>query len=228
MKNNSSIPYNYTIPSEIVVDAYKKGLFPMAETSRSKEIYWLEPKKRGIFFFDKIKIPKKTMKVLKAKPFKIAINNDFEAVIECCSKLTRDRKDTWINETIKRMYNNLHKEGYAHSVECYLNNELVGGLYGVSIGSVFFGESMFSFVSNASKCALIHLMERLIVGNYDFIDTQFINDHLKQFGAVEIANQDFKKLLNKSINKRADFELFSKKGYIPDSIYPLSKNILTI
>ena len=226
MKKNSLLSYNYTIPSDIVIAAYKKGLFPMAETSLSKEIYWLDPKKRGIIFFDKVKIPKKTKKFLKSNPFQVAVDLNFEEVIECCSKITEKREDTWINKTIKNIYVGLHKEGYAHSVECYLNKELVGGLYGVAIGSVFFGESMFSFVSNASKCALIHLIERLIIGNFHFLDTQFINDHLKQFGACEISNNDFKKILYKAIEVPANFEKFYKTGFIPKKLYPLVNRII--
>ncbi len=226
MKKNNYFSFDYTIPSEVVIDAYKNGMFPMAETAYSKEIFWLEPKRRGIIFFDRIKIPKKTRKFIRSCPFEIAIDNDFESVIESCSKLTVERKDTWINETIKNIYIKLFNEGYAHSVECYLNKKLVGGLYGVVIGSVFFGESMFSSVSNASKCALIHLIERLIIGKFDFIDTQFLNNHLKQFGAIEVPSSKFKSLLNNSINKTANFEKFSEKGFIGKEIYPLINKII--
>lgn len=212
MKENNPFSHNYTIPTEAVIDAYKKGLFPMAETAFSKEIYWLEPKYRGIIFLNKFRISRSTKKFLKTSPFNIAIDRNFQGVIECCAQLNEQRKDTWINETIKQIYIKLFNEGYAHSIECYLGKKLVGGLYGVCIGSVFFGESMFSFVSNASKCALIHLIERLTVGNFDFVDTQFINEHLKQFGAEEISNQKFKKLLKVSIKKKSNFEKFSKKG----------------
>ena len=122
-----------------VLYAYKEGLFPMAETADSKEIYWVEPKKRWVFFFDKIKVPKKLKKIAKSKPFEISVDLQFEKVIENCSKLTSTRKDTWINQTIKLIYLDLFYKGYAHSIECYLNKKLVGGLYGVSIGGVFFG-----------------------------------------------------------------------------------------
>ena len=198
----------------------------MAETASSKEIYWLEPKYRGVFFFDKIKIPKKVKKILRKNPFKIAIDKNFEAVIEGCSKITAHRKDTWINNTIKDIYSDMFYKGYAHSVECYLDNRLVGGLYGLSIGSIFFGESMFSTVTNASKVALFHLIERLIVGDYSFLDTQFINDHLKQYGAEEITNSAFKKILGTAIEKEAIFERFSPSGDIPMNIYPLKNNII--
>ena len=120
----------------------------------------------------------------------------------------------------------MHKAGHAHSIECYLDKELVGGLYGIEIGGVFFGESMFSIVSNASKVALVHLLERLIIGKFKFLDTQFINNHLKKFGAVELNNKEFKKLLIKNINQKSNFYKLSPKGFLPSSLYPLTNNIL--
>ena len=198
----------------------------MAETCSSKEIYWIEPKKRGVFNFNSIKIPKKFKRFLKSNNFKIAIDNDFEQVIYNCAKLTKFRKDTWINSTIKRIYIEMHNLGHAHSVECYLNKELVGGLYGIKIGRIFFGESMFSLVSNASKVTLIHLLERLKVGGFKILDTQFINNHLKQFGATEMSNKEFKNIIAKNINKQANFYFYSKRGFLPNHLYPLKKNII--
>ena len=155
------------------------------------------------------------------------VDKDFEGVIEGCSKITKYRKDTWINDTIKHIYIDMFQKGIAHSVECYLDNKLVGGLYGLSIGSIFFGESMFSLVSNASKVALFHLIERLIVGEYSFLDTQFINDHLKQFGAEEISNDSFKKILSNAVEKKANFQKMSAIGdFIPLKSYPLINNII--
>ena len=223
-----SNPYfsNYKIPLQAVLSAYKEGLFPMAETADSKEIYWVEPKKRGIFFFDRIRVPKKLKKIARSNPFEISVDLQFSNVIENCSKLTSTRKDTWINETIKKIYLELHQEGYAHSVECYLNKKLVGGLYGISIGGVFFGESMFSFVSNASKFALFHLIERLKFGEFDFIDTQFINKHLSQFGALEIPNSNFKRLLKKSIKKNSNYFKYHPKGFLPKELLPFKSGLV--
>ena len=198
----------------------------MAETYSSKEIYWIEPKTRGVFNFNDIKIPKKFKKFLKNNNFQLAIDNNFEQVINNCAKLTDSRKDTWINSTIKKIYIEMHNNGLAHSVECYLNNELVGGLYGIKIGRIFFGESMFSFVSNASKVTLIHLLERLKVGGFKILDTQFINEHLKQFGAIEVSNKEFKNIILKNIDEKADFYLYSKKGFLPNHLYPLKTNII--
>ncbi len=198
----------------------------MAETYSSKEIYWIEPKKRGVFLFNNIKIPKKFKKFLKKNNFQIAIDNNFEQVINNCAKLNNSRKDTWINSTIKKIYIEMHNNGLAHSVECYLNKELVGGLYGIKIGRIFFGESMFSFVSNASKVTLIHLLERLKFGGFKILDTQFINEHLKQFGALEVSNKEFKNIIEKNINKDANFYLYSKKGFLPYHLYPLKKKII--
>ena len=226
MKSINFDSYNYDIPAEMVIEAYKKGLFPMAETAESKEIYWLKPKTRGIFFFDKVKAPKKLRRIAKKYPFRIAVNKDFKTVVENCSKLTSHRKDTWINDTIKKIYADLFELGYAHSVECYLEDKLVGGLYGVALGAAFFGESMFSKVTNASKFALFHLIERLIMGQFMFIDTQFINSHLRQFGAQEISNQRFNFILKDALNKKANFENICKRGFIPNSIYPLTTEII--
>ena len=218
--------YQYNIPISSVIEAYKQGMFPMAETYSSKEIYWIEPKKRGIFYFNKIKIPKKFKRFLKKNNFQIAIDNNFEKVINNCAKLNSSRKDTWINSTIKKIYIEMHNTGLAHSVECYLNRELVGGLYGIKIGRIFFGESMFSFVSNASKVTLVHLLERLKIGGFKILDTQFINEHLKQFGAIEVSNKEFKSIIEKNINKEANFYFYSQKGFLPDELYPLKKSII--
>ena len=218
--------YQYNIPINSVIEAYKQGMFPMAETYSSKEIYWIEPKKRGVFLFNNIKIPKKFKKFLKKNNFQIAIDNNFEQVINNCAKLNSSRKDTWINSTIKKIYIEMHNNGFAHSVECYLNKELVGGLYGVKIGRIFFGESMFSFVSNASKVTLVHLLERLKIGGFKILDTQFINEHLKQFGAIEVSNKEFKNIIEKNINKEANFYFYSQKGFLPHHLYPLKKSII--
>ena len=218
--------YQYNIPINSVIEAYKQGMFPMAETYSSKEIYWIEPKKRGVFLFNNIKIPKKFKKFLKKNNFQIAIDNNFEQVINNCAKLNSSRKDTWINSTIKKIYIEMHNNGLAHSVECYLNKELVGGLYGVKIGRIFFGESMFSFVSNASKVTLVHLLERLKIGGFKILDTQFINEHLKQFGAIEVSNKEFKSIIEKNINKEANFYFYSQKGFLPHHLYPLKKSII--
>ena len=218
--------YQYNIPINSVIEAYKQGMFPMAETYSSKEIYWIEPKKRGVFLFNNIKIPKKFKKFLKKNNFQIAIDNNFEQVINNCAKLNSSRKDTWINSTIKKIYIEMHNSGLAHSVECYLNKELVGGLYGIKIGRIFFGESMFSFVSNASKVTLVHLLERLKIGGFKILDTQFINEHLKQFGATEVSNKEFKSIIEKNISKEANFYFYSQKGFLPHHLYPLKKSII--
>jgi leucyl/phenylalanyl-tRNA--protein transferase len=218
--------YQYNIPINSVIEAYKQGMFPMAETYSSKEIYWIEPKKRGVFYFNKIKIPRKFKRFLKKNNFQIAVDSNFEQVINNCAKLNSSRKDTWINSTIKKIYIEMYNNGFAHSVECYLNKELVGGLYGIKIGRIFFGESMFSFVSNASKVTLVHLLERLKIGGFKVLDTQFINEHLKQFGAIEVSNKEFKNIIEKNVDKKANFYCYSKKGFLPHHLYPLKKSII--
>ena len=218
--------FEYNIPIASVIDAYKKGLFPMAETFSSNEIYWIEPKNRGVFFFDQIKIPKSFKKFLKTEVFDISVDSRFIEVIDSCAKITNTRRDTWINDTIKKLYIELHYKGYAHSIECYYNKKLVGGLYGIELGGIFFGESMFSFVSNASKVALVHLFERLKLGGFSVLDTQFINAHLKQFGAIELPNKKFKSIIEKNINKKVDFFNISPRGVLPNSLYPLKNKII--
>ncbi len=204
----------YNITTDIVLDAYKKGLFPMAENHFSKEIYWVDPDLRGILQFKDINVPRSLKKIVNKNIFKIAIDKNFIEVINSCAKISKYRPETWINKSIKNIYIDLYHKGHAHSVECYLNNDLVGGLYGLSIGSVFFGESMFSFVSNASKVAFTHLLERLIIGNYMFLDTQFVNNHLRQFGVSEIKRDAFRIHLLKGLQSEGDFFSMTKSGYI--------------
>ncbi len=214
----------YRIPVENVLEAYKKGLFPMAENSYSKEIFWVDPEIRGVIKLNSLVTTKKFKKTIKKKLFELAIDNNFEKVINLCAEKTSSREDTWINNTIKQVYISMYESGYAHSVECYKSNKLVGGLYGVSIGGVFYGESMFSRETNASKYALVHLIERLIHGGYQILDTQFINEHLRQFGAIEMKRDCFKKKLREALKVSASFFKFSKKGFIPENKHPSKNN----
>ena len=191
---------NYTkIDYQNVLDAYKNGLFPMSEDHNSPDIFWVKPKIRGIIDPYKVTLRKKLKRLLNKNPYTIKINTDFIGVIEGCSETTKIRDNTWINPSIRDVYIELHYKGYAHSIECYSNKELVGGLYGVAMGGVFFGESMFSKSPNASKVALVHLIERLKIGNFTILDTQFITDHLISIGAIEIARSDYLDQLNKAL-----------------------------
>jgi len=183
-----------------LLNAYCQGYFPMAD-EQSGEINWFSPELRAIFAIEKIKPPKSLLKYLAKNPMKCTINNNFEAIIHFCS----DRKTTWISKEIIKMYCKLHKLGFAHSVETWQNGKIVGGLYGVSIGGAFFGESMFYNVSNASKVAFYFLIEHLKSKNFSLLDSQFINDFTKQLGAIEIPRKDYLEKLELAINQECSF-----------------------
>lgn len=182
---------------------YMNGIFPMADTDGT--LYWYSPDPRAIIPLNTYKPSKSLRPVLNKNLFEIRINADFEGVMKGCALPRQDEDSTWISDEIISAYTELHQMGYAHSVETYLNNELVGGLYGVAIGGVFFGESMFHTVSNASKVAFHYLIEILKQQNYILLDTQFINDNVRRFGAIEIPKSEYIKLLKKGLLKKAHF-----------------------
>ena len=188
-----------------LLDCYARGVFPMAEGRDDPRIYLLEPDERGILPLDGFHIPKRLKKTVRRDPFEVVINRDFSGVIDGCSAPAEGREETWINPGIRGLYLALHKAGYAHSVECYDGGYLVGGLYGVSLGSAFFGESMFSRATDASKVALVHLVARLRAGRYTLLDTQFTTTHLEQFGADVITREDYRERLADAIGRTGDF-----------------------
>ncbi|MEZ5690136.1 MAG: leucyl/phenylalanyl-tRNA--protein transferase [Rickettsiales bacterium] len=196
-----------SISWEFLLAAYANGYFPMAESKNSDSIYWMYPETRGIIQLDKFHTPRSLSKIIKKNLFTITANKAFERVIRHCAETSDKRKDTWINQQIIELYCELYNYGFAHSVECWQKSAdeykkepiLVGGLYGVAIGGAFFGESMFSNVSNASKIALVHLVEILKESGYILLDTQFTNDHLKQFGVIEINRNDYLKQLSEAL-----------------------------
>lgn len=188
-----------------LVLAYENGIFPMSEDRDDPELFWVEPTMRGILPLDAFHIPKRLARTVKSDRFKVLINSNFSDCIEACSTPMSGRQTTWINGEIIELYTQLNRIGRAHSVECWRWGKLVGGLYGVSIGAAFFGESMFSLERDASKVALVHLVARLKTGGYQLLDTQFVTDHLKQFGAVEIPKAEYKARLSKAIKTKADF-----------------------
>lgn len=185
---------------EFLLAAYANGYFPMADTKDSPILQWMYPEMRGILPLDTFHIPKSLAKFIKKSPFVITTNTAFPQVIRACADVTEVRKETWINEQIIKLYCELWENGYAHSVECWQGSELVGGLYGVAIGGAFFGESMFSKTSNASKVALVYLVELLKNSGYTLLDTQFSNEHLKQFGIIEIPRNNYLKKLAQAIS----------------------------
>lgn len=171
----------------------------MAETRESKDLFWVDPEERGIFPLDGIKLSHSLYKTIRQKKFNVTVDHDFNAVMEKCAESTDDRPDTWMNEDVFRLYNELFEMGCAHSVECWQEGELVGGLYGVSLGAAFFGESMFSRRSNASKVALAHLAARLRLSGFLLLDTQFITDHLASLGAIEVPRRTYHLMLDEAL-----------------------------
>jgi leucyl/phenylalanyl-tRNA---protein transferase len=180
------------ITAELMLRAYRHGLFPMAETRRGERLFWLDPERRGILPLDRFHLSRRLRRTVLADVFDVTADHDFAATIAGCATPVPGRDDTWINPQIERLFSELHRLGYAHSVECRQGGTLVGGLYGVAIGAAFFGESMFSFVTDASKVALVHLVARLRLGGFRLLDTQFVTTHLTQFGAIEIPRDAYR------------------------------------
>lgn len=190
---------NNDITVDILLRAYSIGLFPMADAADDPELFWVEPEMRGIIPLDGFHVSKSLAKVVRKKPFDIRFDTDFAGVMALCAEEADDRPSTWINATIRRLYGELHEIGHAHSVEAWEGDELVGGLYGVSLGSAFFGESMFSRRTNASKICLVHLVERLRDKGFTLLDTQFTTEHLKTFGAIDVPKADYAKILERAV-----------------------------
>ena len=192
---------NNGITVDILLRAYSAGLFPMADSADDPELFWVEPEIRGIIPLDDFHVSKSLAKAIRKKPFDIRFNTAFEAVMAGCAAEAPDRPSTWINATIRRLYTELHQIGHAHSVEAWEGDELIGGLYGVSLGAAFFGESMFSRRTNASKICLVHLVERLRAKGFVLLDTQFTTEHLKTFGAIDVPKLEYAKMLDLAVNR---------------------------
>ena len=186
---------------EVLLFAYQQGLFPMAEGRNAKQIQWIQPEKRGIFQLGNFHISKSLRRVILKKDYSITINSCFPKVMEKCA----DRSETWINDDIYNCYCKLHEDGFAHSVEVWRNSHLIGGVYGVTIGAAFFGESMFSEAANGSKIALAYLHDRLLKAGFLLFDTQFLTEHLASLGAIEISQAQYLVKLEKALNKNATF-----------------------
>ena len=186
---------------EVLLFAYQQGLFPMAEGRNAKQIQWIQPERRGIFQLGNFHISKSLRRVILKKDYSITINSCFPKVMEKCA----DRSETWINDDIYNCYCKLHEDGFAHSVEVWRNSHLIGGVYGVTIGAAFFGESMFSGAANGSKIALAYLHDRLLKAGFLLFDTQFLTEHLASLGAIEISQAQYLVKLEKALNKNATF-----------------------
>ena len=193
---------------DLLLRAYAQGLFPMGETRDDPTLYWVQPEKRGILPLDLFHVPRRLARTVRSGRFTVTADRAFVDVMEGCAAPAPGRPESWINSEILRLYTALHVAGRAHSVECWLDGKLVGGLYGVALGAAFFGESMFSTVRDASKVALVALVDALRAGGFTLLDTQFLTGHLAQFGAVEIAQADYRMLLEAAIARGAVWPAF--------------------
>ena len=189
---------------ELLLRAYAAGLFPMAERRDDPTLFWVSPEKRGVIPLSGFHVSRRLARTVRGDRFAVGFDHAFVDVMQACAGA---RPETWINAEILRLYTALHAAGYAHSVECRLDGELVGGLYGVSLGAAFFGESMFHRARDASKVALVHLVARLRAGGFRLLDTQFVTAHLAQFGAVELPRDDYKLRLARAVAAPADFPI---------------------
>ena len=193
------------ITPEVLLKAYACGIFPMAENAEDPALYWIEPEKRGIIPLDRFHVPARLARTVRSDRFTVAVNRDFDAVIDGCAEPRAGRPRTWINTRIRSLYRKLHERRHCHSVEVYDGGELAGGLYGVTFGRAFFGESMFHRARDASKMALVHLIARLKVGGYRLLDTQYVTEHLRTFGAVEVPKRRYHRLLEEALIGEANF-----------------------
>jgi leucyl/phenylalanyl-tRNA--protein transferase len=195
----------YRIPTELLLKAYASGVFPMAESASDPEVFWVRPEMRGIIPLDGFHTPRSLRKTIRKGVFDIRFDSDFEATIDACAEKREERRSTWINAPIREAYVQLFRMGYCHSVEAWLDDRLAGGLYGLALGRVFFGESMFSRETDASKVCLAALVDRLVERGFVLLDTQFTTEHLKHFGAIDVPRAKYEKLLAEALTGEATF-----------------------
>lgn len=204
-------PFAIELTPELIIRAYQAGIFPMAETAESDDLFWVSPQERGIIPLDGFHVSRSLAKLVRTGPWQVTIDTDFEGVIDGCATFGTDRESTWINPAIRRLYGQLFARGICHTVEVRVDGELVGGLYGLSLGGAFFGESMFHRKTGASKVALVHLVRRLNAGGYRLLDTQFMTDHLRSFGGIEISREDYELRLADALRYQGDFKALDSK-----------------
>lgn len=190
---------NREVTPQVLLKAYACGIFPMAESADDPQLYWIEPVSRGLLPLDGVALPKRLARTLRQTPFDVRVDTDFHRVISGCAESRPGRRTTWINGQIRHLYGELFTTGHCHTIEVWHKGELVGGLYGVALGGAFFGESMFSTMRDASKVALMYLCARLIHGGFSLLDTQFVTDHLRQFGTIEVERPEFHARLERAL-----------------------------
>ncbi len=205
------------ITPQVLLKAYTCGIFPMAESADDPALYWIEPQHRGILPLDGVHVPRRLVRTLRTTPLQVRIDTDIVGVIEGCAASRPGRRSTWINDRIRSLYRDLFNLGHCHTVEVWNDKRLIGGLYGVALNGAFFGESMFSYERDASKIALVYLAARLAYGGFRLLDTQFVTDHLRQFGTVELGRDEFHRLLEKALAVEADFHALPENAK-PDEV----------
>ena len=193
------------ITPEVLLKAYACGIFPMAESADDPALFWIEPEKRGVIPLDRFHVSARLARTVRSDRFTVTVDRDFDAVVEACAEPWPGRSRTWINARIRTLYRKLYERRHCHSLEVYEGDNLVGGLYGVTLGRAFFGESMFHRARDASKVALVHLVARLKAGGFKLLDTQFVTDHLRTFGAIEVPRRQYHKLLEGALTGEGDF-----------------------
>jgi leucyl/phenylalanyl-tRNA---protein transferase len=198
-------PFSIELTPELIIRAYQAGIFPMAEDADADDLFWVSPQKRGILPLDSFHVSRSLRKTLRSHPYAIRVDTDWKGIVEGCATEGTDRDTTWINATIRKLYGQLFDRGICHTVEVWEGPRLVGGLYGLAIGAAFFGESMFHRRTDASKIALVHLVERLNAGGYRLLDTQFITDHLRRFGGIEISREEYELRLADALANTGNF-----------------------
>jgi leucyl/phenylalanyl-tRNA--protein transferase len=188
-----------------LIACYRRGVFPMADARHDSRVFLVEPERRGVMPLDRFHVPRRLARTVRSDRFQVRVDTAFDAVVEACAAPGLGRMDTWINLPIQMMCEELFQRGVAHSVECWLDGRLAGGLYGIALGGAFFGESMFSIERDASKVALVHLVARLVVGGFGLLDTQFLTEHLASFGAEEISKAEYAARLALALKMDGDF-----------------------
>lgn len=203
-------PFAVELTPELVLRAYQQGVFPMAEGARSRGLFWVDPDMRGIIPLDGLHTSRSLRKSLKRSDWSVKVDTDFEKVIRGCAARGKGRRETWINADIVALYTDLFRSGHCHTVEVWSGRKLVGGLYGLAIGGAFFGESMFHTETDASKVALVRLVERLKAGGFSLLDTQFMTDHLRSLGGIEITRTAYHRLLRAALARKGDFRALDR------------------
>jgi leucyl/phenylalanyl-tRNA--protein transferase len=198
---------SFEITPEVLLRAYACGIFPMSESADDPTIFWVEPEQRGIIPLQGFRVSSRLARTVRSDIFRVTVNTAFKQTIAGCAEPQAGRDDTWINGRIRDLYTDLHAIGHSHSVEVWDGDDLVGGLYGVSLGRAFFGESMFHRARDASKVALVHLVARLIAGGFVLLDTQYVTEHLRTFGATEVPQKRYRVMLDEALTGIADFSV---------------------